>query len=81
MRKLFTKKGSAEMVSIILGIVVIGGLALAVTGTFSKQGRASFEKGIDTQTTQMKDNFNEASIQRNATTPALDSSGTTGGTN
>ena len=81
MRKLFTKKGSAEMISIILGIVVIGGLALAVTGTVSKQGRSSIETGVDQQEKQMTSNFNEASIQRNPSTPALDSSGTTGETN
>lgn len=79
MRKLFTKKGSAEMVSIILGIVVIGGLALAVTGTFSKQGRASFEKGMDTHTTQMTSNFNEAATQRPASNPDLNAGLTTGG--
>lgn len=81
MRKLFTKKGSAEMISIILGIVVIGGLALAVTGTFSKQGRKSFESGMDTQTTQLKSNFNDAATQRVEEDPGLDSGGTVGGDN
>lgn len=81
MRKLFTKKGSAEMISIILGIVVIGGLALAVTGTFSKQGRKSFESGMDTQTTQLKLNFNDAATQRVEKDPDLDSSGIVGGDN
>ena len=31
-KKLFTKKGSAEIVSIVLGIVVIGGLSIAIIG-------------------------------------------------
>lgn len=56
MRKFF-RKGSAEMVSIILGIVVIGGLALAVTGGFSTSSKKSFDSGLAKQTQDMKDTY------------------------
>ena len=78
MRKLFTKKGSAEMVSIILGIVVIGGLALAVTGTFSNQGNKSFKSGMDAQTKQMETNFNSASTQSAPSEATLNEVGNVG---
>lgn len=56
--KRFFKKGSAEMVSIILGIVVIGGLALAVTGGFSQSSKRSFDSGLAKQTADMRDTYN-----------------------
>ena len=59
MKKLFTKKGSAEIVSIVLGIVVIGGLALAVTGSLSKQTNKSMEAGLKQHTTQLETNYTE----------------------
>lgn len=59
MKKLFTKKGSAEIVSIVLGIVVIGGLALAVTGSLSKQTNKSMESGLKQHTTQLETNYTE----------------------
>lgn len=58
-KKLFTKKGSAEIVSIVLGIVVIGGLALAVTGSLSKQTNKSMESGLKQHTTQLGTNYRE----------------------
>ena len=45
------------MVSIILGIVVIGGLALAVTGGFSTSSKKSFDSGLAQQTQDMKDTY------------------------
>lgn len=62
------RKGSSEVASIILLVVVIGALALAVGGTFSKQSKSSFESGMTKQATQMNANFNEA-IQNKAATP------------
>lgn len=59
LKKLFTKKGSAEIVSIVLGIVVIGGLALAVTGSLSKQTNKSMESGLRQHTTQLGTNYKE----------------------
>jgi predicted PurR-regulated permease PerM len=64
--KKFFKKGSAEIVSIVLGIVVIGGLALAVTGTLSKQTNASMNQGMKTQTQQLVKNYNEAATPQQA---------------
>lgn len=55
--KRFFRKGSAEMVSIILGIVVIGGLALAVTGGFSQSSKRSFDSGLTKQTTDMRETY------------------------
>lgn len=69
--KRFFRKGSAEMVSIILGIVVVGGLALAVTGSFSKQGKKSFDSGLNQTTIQLGENYNEAATMRSATDPKL----------
>lgn len=59
-KKLFTKKGSAEIVSIVLGIVVIGGLALAVTGSLSKQTNKSMEAGLKQHTIQLGTNYKDA---------------------
>ncbi|NLS86409.1 MAG: hypothetical protein GXZ14_12670 [Ruminococcaceae bacterium] len=59
-KKLFTKKGSAEIVSIVLGIVVIGGLALAVTGSLSKQTNKSMENGLRQHTIQLGTNYRDA---------------------
>ena len=55
--KRFFRKGSAEIVSIILGIVVIGGLALAVTGGFSQSSKRSFDSGLAKQTTDMRETY------------------------
>ena len=76
MKKILKRKGSSEMVSVILLVVVIGGLALAVTGTFTKQSKATFNSGMTTQNTQLTSNFNEAIQSKAAETPAL-----TGSTN
>lgn len=78
--KRFFRKGSAEMVSIILGIVVIGGLALAVTGSFSKQGKKSFDSGLEQTTNQLGANYNEAATMRAPTDPGLQMGETKGET-
>lgn len=62
------RKGSTEIVSTILLVVVIGALALAVSGTFSNQSRTSFETGMTEQANQMSTNFND-SIQIKEATP------------
>lgn len=48
-KKLFTKKGSAEIVSIVLAIVVIGGLAVAIIGNLSNNTKTFYETGMDKQ--------------------------------
>ena len=74
MKKRISKRGSAEVVSIILGIVVIGGLALAVGSTVSKQSKSNIETGIAAQTTQMTTNYNDAVQDKAAPAPALSQS-------
>lgn len=67
MKKLFTKKGSAEIVSIVLGIVVIGGLALAVTGGLSKSTKSSLQAGLNKQGTDVVDTYDKANKPEDAT--------------
>lgn len=61
MKKLFTKKGSAEIVSIVLGIVVIGGLALAVTGGLSTSTKSSLQAGLSKQNQDIGTTYGDAS--------------------
>ena len=65
------RKGSSEIVSIVLLIVVIGALALAVTGTFSKQTNSSLNAGMTQQTTQLGTNYTDAATQRTAVAPTF----------
>lgn len=60
MKKLFTKKGSAEIVSIVLGIVVIGGLALAVTGGLSTSTKSSLQAGLSQQSDDVGTTYSNA---------------------
>ena len=46
MMKFFTKRGSAEIVSIILIIVVLGALTLAITKGFSINSKDTFTEGM-----------------------------------
>lgn len=75
-KKLFTKKGSAEIVSIVLAIVVIGGLALAVTGGLSTSTKNSLQAGLDKQNKDVVTTYKDASDDGNATAtaPVFDSS-------
>lgn len=65
------RKGSSEVVSIVLLIVIVGALALAVGGTFSKQTSSSLNAGMTQQTTQLGTNYSEAATQRNAVAPTF----------
>ena len=67
MNKLFTKKGSAEIVSIVLGIVVIGGLALAVTGGLSKSTKSSLQAGLNQQNQDVGSTYSKANKPEDAT--------------
>lgn len=69
-KKLFTKKGSAEIVSIVLGIVVIGGLALAVTGGLSTSTKASLKAGLNKQNADVVTTYSDASNDGDATATA-----------
>lgn len=68
--KKFFKKGSAEIVSIVLGIVVIGGLALAVTGGLSTSTKASLKAGLDKQNEDVVTTYTNASNDADATATA-----------
>ena len=70
--KKFFKKGSAELVSLILAVVVFAGLALAVTGTVSKQSKKNIDSGMNQTTTQLGTNYNEASTMRQESDPELE---------
>lgn len=67
MKKLFTKKGSAEIVSIVLGIVVIGGLALAVTGGLSTSTKSSLQAGLMQQNEDVGSTYSNANKPGDAT--------------
>lgn len=71
-KKLLSKKGSAEIVSIVLGIVVIGGLALAVTGGLSTSTKASLKAGLDKQNKDVVITYSDASKDGDATATAPD---------
>ena len=60
MMKFFTKRGSAEIVSIILIIVVLGALTLAITKGFSENSKESFEKGMTKQNKDFAEKYNDA---------------------
>ena len=66
-KKLFTKKGSAEIVSIVLAIVIIGGLALAVTGGLSTSTKASLRAGLEKQNEDVGTTYSNASSDADAT--------------
>lgn len=70
MKKLFTKKGSAEIVSIVLGIAVIGGLALAVTGGLSKSTNSSLKAGLNKQSKDVVTTYSDANKPGDATADA-----------
>ena len=72
MKKILKRKGSSEIVSVVLLVVVIGGLALAVTGTFSKQTNSTLNTGITQQTTQAGTNYKDAATQITAIAPVLE---------
>ena len=60
MMKFFTKRGSAEIVSIILIIVVLGALTLAITKGFSNNSKKSFEDGMTKQNADFKKGYDNA---------------------
>lgn len=62
-------KCSDEIVSIVLGVVVIGVLALAATGTFLNQTNSSLNKGMTQQTTTFGTNYKTAATEQTASAP------------
>lgn len=54
------KRGSAEVVSLIIGIVVIGALVVAVAGGFANNSKNTFEKGTTGQNKEAQQYYEEA---------------------
>lgn len=57
------KRGSSEIVAIVLLIVVLGGLAIAVSGTVSKQTRENTNAGLNSTTQKFEETYNSISSQ------------------
>ena len=54
------KRGSAEVVSLIIGIVVIGALVVAIAGGFANNSKNTFEKGTTGQNLEAQQYYEEA---------------------
>lgn len=54
------KRGSAEVVSLIIGIVVIGALVVAVAGGFANNSKSTFEKGTSEQNLEVREQYENA---------------------
>lgn len=79
MMKFFTKRGSAEIVSIILIIVVLGGLTLAITKGFSSNSKESFDAGMTQQNKDFGAGYDDAIDEMDAPdSPNFGSGSTTG---
>lgn len=63
MMKKFFKRGSAEIVSIVLMVVVLGGVALAVSASLSNQTTKSAKTGLQANTTQLEETYNNIKSQ------------------
>ena len=69
MMKFFTKRGSAEIVSIILIIVVIGGLTLAITKGFSIHSKGTFRNGMTQQNDKLVEGYIDVTEPLNIADP------------
>jgi len=61
--KRFFKRGSAEIVSVVLMVVVLGGVALAVSASLSNQTTKSAKTGLKANTTQLEKTYNNIESQ------------------
>lgn len=61
MKKLFSKKGGSEIVSLVLAIVIIGGLSLAVAGGFASNTKDKFGEGLKNQNEKLNTEYISAS--------------------
>lgn len=61
--KRFFKRGSAEIVSVVLMVVVLGGVALAVSASLSNQTTKSAKTGLKANTTQLEETYNNIESQ------------------
>lgn len=63
--KHFFKRGSVEIVAIVLMVVILGGLALAVSASLSNQTTKSARTGLQANTTQLEETYNQIKSQLN----------------
>ena len=54
MLRRFFRKGSAEIVAVVLLVVVLGGLALGVSGTLSNQTKLNAGAGMEANKTKLE---------------------------
>ena len=66
------KRGSAEVVSLIIGIVVIGALVVAVAGGFANNSKNTFKEGTSGQNLEVKTQYDEAIATPKVTGVELD---------
>lgn len=58
MLRRFFRKGSAEIVAVVLLVVVLGGLALGVSGTLSNQTKLNASAGMEANKTKLEQVYN-----------------------
>lgn len=63
MFKKFFRKGSAEIVSVVLLIVVLGGLALGIGGTIANQTQKNAKSGAEANKAQLEKTYNDIKSQ------------------
>lgn len=63
MLRRFFRKGSAEIVAVVLLVVVLGGLALGVSGTLSNQTKLNASAGMKANKTKLEQVYNEIESQ------------------
>lgn len=63
MLRRFFRKGSAEIVAVVLLVVVLGGLALGVSGTLSNQTKLNAGAGMEANKTKLEQVYNEIESQ------------------
>lgn len=58
MLKRHFKRGSAEIVSVVLLIVVLGGLAIGISGGLANSTKANAKAGNEANKTQLEQTYN-----------------------
>ncbi|QUH21983.1 hypothetical protein [Alkaliphilus sp. B6464] len=59
----FSRKGSSEIIAVVLLVVVIGGLSLAVSGSIANQTRQNTDAGLTHTTQKFEETYNNISSQ------------------
>jgi cell division protein FtsB len=58
MLKRHFKRGSAEIVSVVLLVVVLGGLAIGISGGLANSTKANAKAGNEANNTQLEQTYN-----------------------